>query len=237
LRRDRPLNGYLDRLRENLEVLDEAIANARKMSKPKGKSEKALALQYGKLVRDLVDQRNVTLTAIKAHLLGRDETGAVNEPQDSYRANEQIEFERYFHDMLSPWTEDHVKLECEDCGVKSEDVSNRHISHPYPKPDEYYDLCKKCYDKRTKSNGESEDTDVANITEPASKRDIGVLLQSARLMIRTLKGLPIDQRIAKLEELLADKPQVAPGMEPALEAYRALMQKELDKTKAAAPLQ
>jgi hypothetical protein len=34
-----------------------------------------------------------------------------------------------------------------------------------------------------------------------------------------------------LEEMLADKFEVAPGMEPAHEAYRALLQKELDKAK------
>jgi hypothetical protein len=59
-----------------------------------------------------------------------------------------------------------------------------------------------------------------------------VILQSARLIIRTLKGLTIDQRIAKLEELLV-KPEIAPGMEPAYEAYNGVLQKDLDNAKAA----
>jgi len=89
-------------------------------------------------------------------------------------------------------------------------------------------------DKRTsKSNGESKDAD--DVAEPASKSDIRAILQSARLIIRTLKGLPIDQRIAKLEELLANKPEVAPGMEPAYEAYRDVLQKALDEARASCP--
>ena len=55
----------------------------------------------------------------------------------------------------------------------------------------------------------------------------------ARLIIRTLNDLSIDQRIVKLEELLASKPEVAPGMEPAYEVYRGILQKELDNAKAA----
>jgi hypothetical protein len=48
--------------------------------------------------------------------------------------------------------------------------------------------------------------------ESVSTQDVKVLRQSARLIIRTLKGLPLDQRIAKLEELLANKSEVAPGI-------------------------
>ena len=59
-----------------LRFLDEQIATARKMSKPKGKADKALALQWAKTLRDLVELRNTTLGNIKMHLLGRDETGA-----------------------------------------------------------------------------------------------------------------------------------------------------------------
>jgi hypothetical protein len=51
--------------------------------------------------------------------------------------------------------------------------------------------------------------------EPASANEVEALRQSARLIIRTLNGLSLDQRIAKSEELLANKPEVAPGMEPA----------------------
>ncbi len=41
------LNGFLDHLRENLEVLDEQIATARKMSKPKGKADKSVVASVG----------------------------------------------------------------------------------------------------------------------------------------------------------------------------------------------
>lgn len=142
--------GYLDRLRENLEVLDEAVANARKQSKPKGKSEKALALQYGKLVRDLIQERNVTLTALKSHLLGRSEVGTPNEPNDVYGANEQVEFEREFHKQLKPWTIKDLELECEDCAKSSQEVTN----YRFPDPSgrwatyEYHDLCEACNQKR-----------------------------------------------------------------------------------------
>lgn len=48
----------------------------------------------------------------KAHLLGRDETGAEIEPVDSDRYDGDLEtmFEREFHRMLSPWTTDDVEL-------------------------------------------------------------------------------------------------------------------------------
>jgi hypothetical protein len=57
-------------MRENLETLDEQIANARVMSKRKGKD--ANALQWTKTLRDLVELRNETLEKIKGHVLGRD---------------------------------------------------------------------------------------------------------------------------------------------------------------------
>lgn len=200
------------------------------MSKKKGKD--ANALQWAKTLRDLIELRNTTMEKIKGHILGRDETGAINEPTSVWDHNDQVEFERYLKNQLSLWTEDDLKLECEDCGVESEDVSNRHFSHPYPENDENLDLCEKCYNKRTNEpTGESED--VNPIAEPASKRDISVILQTAALQVKVLRTFPVDQRITKLEELLADKPTVAPGMEPAWEAYRDVLQKELDNAKGA----
>jgi hypothetical protein len=223
------LNGYLNRLERNLKSLDASIEDVRKTPKGEKPSDKRARL---KLLRDLVELQNSTLVAVKTHLLGRDQTGATNEPADVYGDNDQVEFERYFKNQLSPWTIDDLKLECEDCGLKNEHVSNHTFTHPYPRETEYFDLCPKCYDKRTtKSTGESEGADP--VAEPASKGDINAILQSARLIIRTLKGLPKDERIAKLEEFLADKPMVAPGMEPAYEAYRDVLQKELDNAKAA----
>jgi hypothetical protein len=38
-----------------------------------------------------------------------------------------------------------LKLKCEDCSVKSEDVSDHYIETE----EEHLDLCEKCYEKRT----------------------------------------------------------------------------------------
>jgi hypothetical protein len=216
--------GYLDRLRENLETLDEQIENARAMSKRKGKD--ANALQWAKTLRDLIELRNETLEKIKVHLLGRDETGSPTEPADYFDGNPEVAYERYFKNMLSPWTLQDLKLKCEDCGKLSEEVSN----HYFDEEEEYLDLCEKCYDKRTtESSGESKDADLAGVAEPASKDDARAILQGAALQIKVLRTFPIDQRIARLEELLADEVEVAPGMEPAYEAYRTILREELDR--------
>jgi hypothetical protein len=217
---------------ENLDVLDESIETARSLSKTKKGGSSRDIIQGLKILRDLVEQRNTTLDRIKAHLLGRDETGAVREPEDVWDENPQIMYERYFKNELSPWAQDDLKLECEDCGVRSEQVSNYTFEHPYPEETERINLCEKCYEKRSEETeietGERKDS-VEIIGVPASKGDIRVILQSAGLMLKTLKGLPEDQRIAKLEGLLSEKFEVAPGMEPAYEAYRARLQTELDK--------
>jgi len=140
--------GYLDRLRENIEALDEAIATAKRMSKREDKS----ALQWTKTLRDLVELRNSTLERIKVHLLGRDETGAPTEPPDHYDGNELVEFERDFQNFLSPWTQDDLKLKCRDCGKSGEEVSERRIITAYDSiglPKEIdLDLCPECYAKR-----------------------------------------------------------------------------------------
>jgi len=174
------LNGFLDHFRGNLEVLDEQIENARAMSKAEKGTDSRTALQWTKTLRDLIELRNATMEKIKGHILGRDETGAINEPSNVWDHNDQVEFERHFKNQLSPWTEEDLKLECEDCGVESEEVSNRHFSHPYPEEDENLDLCEKCYNKKT-SESTVEDQDTDEIPEPASKRDISVILQTAAL--------------------------------------------------------
>jgi hypothetical protein len=136
--------GYLDRLRENLEVLDESIASARKPAKGEKAGDKRARL---KLVRDLVELRSATLGNIKVHLLGRDETGAPNEPDDIWESHAEVEFERYFRNQFSPWTESSLKLTCEDCGVQSEEVSDHYVE----KERRHLDLCEECYAKRTQS--------------------------------------------------------------------------------------
>jgi hypothetical protein len=151
------IKGHLSRLAENLEVLDEAIATARKMSKPAGRKavDKAAALQWTKTLRDLVEVRNSTLLNIKAHLLGRDETGTPNEPADVYDegSRPQVEYERYFRSELAPWSLQDLKLKCQDCGVESEDVSGRQGHYSNQKD---LDLCAGCLEKR-QAKGEEYD--------------------------------------------------------------------------------
>ena len=132
--------GYLDRLRENLDVLDEQIEHAREMSKTKDAS----ALQWAKTLRDLVELRNTTLEKIKGHLLGRGESGVVKEPPDCWDDDSQIMFERWFKSQIKSWTD--LKLTCKDCGKSSEQVSTRLFSH-VGGCDRIH-LCKECYEKR-----------------------------------------------------------------------------------------
>lgn len=157
---DKKFRSYLDRLRENVEVLDEAIATARKMSQPAGKGDKAAALQWAKTLRDLVELRNTTLANIKAHMNGRDETGAVKEPPNCYDENPQVEFERYFRNLMGPWTLQDLKLKCEDCGVESEDVSHHDFQEIMDAhwntivKAEDADLCPQCVEKRNATRQE-----------------------------------------------------------------------------------
>ena len=170
------IHGYLDRHRENLDTLDEQIANARKMSKPGRKgADKVAALQWAKTLRDLVELRNTTLEKIKAHMLGRDETGSVTEPADFYDGNSEVMFERDFRGLLAPWTREHLKLKCEDCGAESEGVISRSFKKQVPfgvgdvmiTETEHHDLCSRCYAKRAaKDTDESEESSEAS--DPAS---------------------------------------------------------------------
>ena len=134
--------GYLDRLRENLEVLVQQIGHAREMVKDKDST----ALQWAKTLRDLVELRNVTLEKIKGHLLGRGESGVVHEPDDCWDDNSHIMYERLFNQQMKCWTEEDLKLTCKDCGIKSQQVTCRLFS----RPSGCYriDLCNDCYQKR-----------------------------------------------------------------------------------------
>src|SRR5208283_3897960 len=98
--------GFLDRLRENIQVLDEEIATARKFAKPRKGSDSQVSLQWAKTLVNLVELRNTTLDKVKLHLLGRDgEFGLPIEPPGEYDDNSQIMFEREFKNFLSPWKE------------------------------------------------------------------------------------------------------------------------------------
>ena len=95
------LPGYLNRMRRNLESLDESIDATHKVPRGEKATDKRARL---KLLRDLIELQNASLLTVKTHLLGRDQTGAGNEPADVYGDNDQVEFERYFKNMLAPWT-------------------------------------------------------------------------------------------------------------------------------------
>jgi len=150
------LHGFLDHLRENLEILDEQIENARAMSKEKGTG----ALQWAKTLRDLIQLRNETLDKIKAHLLGRDETGAVEEPMDTFEDDTHplTRFERKVHAYLAkPWTTDDLKTKCDKCGTETNSTLTRdfgryQIGKDYNDYFEYKrrDLCDACHDLTSK---------------------------------------------------------------------------------------
>lgn len=142
-----PLNGFLDHLKSNLQVLDEQIELARGMSKSKN------GLQWAKNLRDLIELRNTTLDKIKAHLLGRDETGTIKEPPSVYDDNHpQTMFERYFHGLSEPMSLEDLKLKCEKCETESEGTQSRYFER-YQVDKGYYDviqykrqdLCDGCY--------------------------------------------------------------------------------------------
>jgi len=116
--------GYLDRLRENVEALDEAIATTRAKSKSKKGGDSRTVLQWTKTLRDLIELRNTTLEKVKVHLLGRDESGASNEPGEE--DNGAVLFERRFRGFLmEPWTVERLNLTCQDCGSERRDVWER----------------------------------------------------------------------------------------------------------------
>jgi len=186
------LNGYLDRLRENVATLDEALALARKMGKSKKAGDRHAAIQALKLIRDLAEVRNATLLSIKAHILGRDETGTVKEPANVYSGNAEVMFERDFKRLLEPWTLEDLKLECEDCGVTSEKVSTRTLETG-EFSSENADLCEKCYEKRAAKEGdgpgESEDGDSdSSGGDPLEKIALSKLAPEAAAVIRKLLG-------------------------------------------------
>ena len=148
------LHGFLDHLRENLEILDEQIENAREMSKSKEKTDNSL--QWAKTLRDLIELRNATMDKIKAHLLGRDETGTVKEPLDfhSPQSHPLTLFERQVHDCLAtPWTVERLKIKCAKCGIESDSTRTRtferfYTTNNYGQSIQYKDrdLCDSCYD-------------------------------------------------------------------------------------------
>lgn len=146
---EQPLNGFLDHMRRNISTLEESIEDIRKAPEGESSTDKRARL---KLLRDFLELQNTTLLSVKTHLLGRDETGAPNEPPDMNDHNDQIEFERRFREMLSPWTQGDLKLTCEKCNVESELVSHRTFERYYTTGGNSIqyremELCGDCYEK------------------------------------------------------------------------------------------
>ena len=187
--------GYLDRLRENLEVLDQQIGHAREMVKDKDST----ALQWAKTLRDLVELRNVTLEKIKGHLLGRSESGTVNEPDDIWGDNAQVMYERFFHDFLRPWQRGWLKLTCEDCATKSEEVTARSDCKDVQ-------LCDACYAKRKMQDSAEKETPQANLNQlstPSEDETNPGLTETLTSIARNLQDLPPEQRLQWIQKLKA----------------------------------
>jgi len=147
----KPLHGFLDRLAEHLQVLDEAIETAQSLAKPKKPASSRDTIQGLKILRDLISERNATLDRIQAVLLGRHETGVTRSPEDVYLGDGQILFEREFHRMLQPWRESDLRIKCEECGRSSNEVYRRRIrvgvNHWGSEETEDHRLCDRCFKK------------------------------------------------------------------------------------------
>ena len=63
----KPLNGYLDRMNRNIHALDEGIEQARIADEKEYRGERRARV---KLLRDLIELQNSTLTIVKSYLLG-----------------------------------------------------------------------------------------------------------------------------------------------------------------------
>ena len=145
--------GCLDRRRRVLEILEEAIENAREESQAKtGRGrDNASRLEWTKTLHRLLETYGSELESIKRHIWGNPGLGETGEPGED--ANGLVEFERSFQRcVMDPWRPDDLKLECEDCGRSSEEVTSR--SFPSEWIDGKYtegkdeDLCDECYEKR-----------------------------------------------------------------------------------------
>jgi hypothetical protein len=176
----------LDKLGRNIQALDVGIESVRKPAKGEKPSDKRPRL---KLLRDLIELQNASMAMVKAHLLARDETGSVNEPEDHYSEYAVWEFERDFKRHLEPWTQKDIEFECEDCGVESEEVYRQTFSHPYPQEDEHFYLCDKCYEKRTTQQSPGKDDSAeADATRSDMKVDLSTP-EKCQEMIQKVKAL------------------------------------------------
>ena len=170
---NKPLHGSLDRLREHLEILDEALLTARKLARPKKGAADRDAIQGLKILRDLVQERNATLDRIQVALLGRDEVGVPCSPQDYFTANQEVEYERLFKRMLTPWTEQDLKIECERCHNCSENVTSHNLERKEHfegytlTKTERRNLCPKCLEA-TQADIQKQEAEAEKPTPPSS---------------------------------------------------------------------
>ena len=135
--------GWLDRRRWAIQLLEEAIAQAREMSRAKGGRghDKQSRLEWTKALSKLLELYAGELKDIKGELWGR------NLELGSPLADNTMEFERRFQQrLLEPWTPKDLELVCEDCGVSSVYVAECSIFNG--EDDEDHVLCGSCYAKR-----------------------------------------------------------------------------------------
>jgi len=145
--------GWLDRHRRILEFLEEAIENAREMSQARtGRGhDNASRLEWTKAMMRLIEVYDAQLHSVKRHIWG-----ATGEPGEV--TNGAVEFERDFQRLvLDPWTQEDLKLECEDCGTLSEDVSNYEFELENFET-ERHDLCPRCYSRRRQESASSRES-------------------------------------------------------------------------------
>jgi hypothetical protein len=109
-----------------LEILEEAIENARKEAQAKkGRGhDNASRLEWTKTLHRLLETYDLQLERIKHHVRGNPKLGNADEPGNC--DNSLVEFERRFQTcVLDSWTTEDLKLECQDCGNYSRDVYYR----------------------------------------------------------------------------------------------------------------
>lgn len=243
------IHGYLDKLGRNIQALDAGIESVRKPAKGEKASDKRARL---KLLRDLIELQNASMAAVKVHILGRDETGSVNEPEDHYDEYAVWEFERNFKRFLEPWTQNDIEFECADCGVKSDQVIRYTFSHPFPQDNEHFYLCDKCYEKRAskdtdESEKQSEASDPASIlvAETQAGGNVstgmsGAMIGAVRNVIRAVRSDDCSptEKVKTLEDFKAKVSESADerGLGHVLEAGFALLDKEIEHLRKEAEL-
>lgn len=135
--------GWLDRRRWTIQLLEEAIGQARDMSRAKGGRghDKQSRLEWTKTLSRLLEIYAAELKDLKGELWSRSLELA------SPLADNTMAFERRFQQLLlEPWQPENLELTCEDCGVSSIFVQKCSIYNGEDNEDHI--LCGSCYAKR-----------------------------------------------------------------------------------------